>query len=164
MIKSFLLLTASVALCLPGWAQMPMTPSLSAMGCPVNFSVERKPIGSIIQTDGKQLRRSGQGVQINFHPSDAARIVRASVVVHGLSGRATMLPITQANNKVTQSFDLQRKNGKQLATRELWPKSMAVVESVEITSLEFADGSTWHASDASRCSSSPSLYLPVDNK
>ena len=43
----------------------------------------------------------------------------------------------------------------------VWTKKMTAINWVELTRLEYADGTTWQASPQSHCSAAPSLFVLV---
>jgi hypothetical protein len=136
----------------------------AAWGCPVVFSVARSPSGSVVWTGDKAQTAPRQGVEVKFRPADAARIVKATVIVHGTRYGLMLAPVARPGDELSQTFELDRSDGRLLAEGGLWPVDMGSIRMVEIAALEFTDGTAWRESAPSQCDAVPSLLVLVSQK
>jgi hypothetical protein len=135
----------------------------AASACPVGFSVNRRANGAIIRTVLKQPVYRSQGVDITFaRPS--TRIVSADIVVHGYPPTVQAIPATpSAPKEVTETFHLTANDDQPLLHSSIWTERMTAIGWVELTRLDYADGTSWQPSTAGQCRATPSLYLLVDS-
>jgi hypothetical protein len=108
----------------------------------------------------------GQGLQINFVPFPAAAILKAGITVHGASARLHMVPASAAaanREDVAETFELTSNAEGPLLHSSIWTNKVVAVSWVELTRVEYADGTTWQASPESRCTAAPSLMVLVDS-
>jgi len=135
--------------------------------CPVNFFVDRAPAPVVRAFVGENpSTRSSLGLEMNLARSGASRVVKATVTVHGPSGQARLMPAAttpHTNADRTETFELRNDADLQGQLRQsVWLKKLNAVSWVDLTAIEYADGSTWHASHLSQCSAVPSKLLPVN--
>ncbi len=105
----------------------------------------------------------GQGLTINFK-KPATQIVSADIVVHGSPASVHIIPATPSTPKdVTETFHLTSSTGEPLLHPAIWTNHINVVNWVELTRLDYADGTTWQASTPRQCHAAPSLLLLVDS-
>jgi hypothetical protein len=134
----------------------------AAPACPVGFSVDRKPDGAVIWTNSPHLREPhGQGLALTF-ARPATQIASADIVVHGYPATLHIILATpSAPAEITETFHLTASAGLPLLHPSVWTQRMVVVSWVELTRVQFADGTTWQSSAPRQCGASPSLYVPV---
>lgn len=142
------------------------TPGPASESCPVNFFVNRAPAPVVrMLAKENQPTRSSLGLEMNLARSGASRVVKAIVTVHGPSGQARLMPAATINTNAdrTETFELRNDAAAQSELRQaVWLKKMNAVSWVDLTAIEYADGSTWHASHLSQCRAVPSKLLPVN--
>jgi hypothetical protein len=147
----------------------------AGVACPVGFSVNRVAAGAVVWTDSKQAARHGQGLDITFArlfnriagaPAGAAKggmaqIVSADIVVHGYPPTTRAIPATpSAPKEVTESFHLAPDADQPLLHTSVWT-AMTAIRWVELTRLDYADGTSWQSSTPRECTAAPSLYVPA---
>ncbi len=110
-----------------------------------------------------RAKRSGQGLQLTFHPQDAPKIMKVNVTVYGLSGEARVMPAGSGSKAdITEIFQLRPEAGAvDLLQSEIWMQKMSTVRWVDLTEIEYADGSVWRASESSRCRAAPDMFVLV---
>jgi hypothetical protein len=105
-------------------------------------------------------------LQINFTSSSGSAIVKADILVHGAKtfGHEGLLLTgsTSATRNDTESIQIAGTAGAPLLHPVIWTKAMTAISWLELTRLEFADGTVWQASAESRCTAAPSLLVLVD--
>lgn len=132
--------------------------------CPVGFSAERRSIPTLKNVRNADAHR-GQGLRINFVAIPSATILKASLTVHGASAKLRTVPASfdvAMPDDATETFQLTGTQGSLLHS-SIWTRQIVAVNWVELTQLEYADGSTWHTSPESRCTAAPSLMVLVDS-
>lgn len=144
----------------------------SGIGCPVGFGAELNTQlilrsasdQSAPQSSSEKKHDDAPLLELTFHRLETPRIVRATVSVHGLSAKGLFLPAsnrTSANR--TQIFTLnQESDVRGLARREVKVTGMPFVRWAEVTELNYADGTAWHASPDQECRAALSLFHLID--
>jgi hypothetical protein len=101
---------------------------------------------------------------INLLPHD---IANAKITARGLSHdwRVTFVsdtPGTQQTTELAKTVDVALDvKGNSSASRELSFAHFSVIWTIEVNSVTYADGSTWHASSPGACSVAPSLIMQI---
>jgi hypothetical protein len=170
--KRFLLpvlLSASIAL--PAQQNSATTPKViilptPAVGCPVKFgaSIDTRAIVRSIGDRGGDRGKDPNAplLDLTFGPGKTAKIVGASVTVHGLSPQSLYLPVGQRPSEDrTQTFEFNSQPQAALAGTEVLVTKMSFVRWAELTQLRYADGSTWQPSAYARCKAVPSGFRLV---
>jgi hypothetical protein len=132
------------------------TTGLFSVGCPVNFSAQRKSFWAMSGSNDRTTPKAAisQAVQLTFTQSDAGKISKAAVTVHGTSGRLQTISSAEdaPNDAWTESFLIERSEGAPaLPTRTLRTKAMATSNWVEITQIDFIDGAVWKEQSGAQC-------------
>jgi hypothetical protein len=69
---------------------------------------------------------------------------------------------SSSRDDVVEIFQLGRGTGAaSLIRSDIWMHRMSTVRWVELTEMEYADGSVWREADGSRCRATPDLFLLV---
>jgi hypothetical protein len=134
----------------------------SSHACPVLFSVDRIPDGSVILTNGAPAPPR-QGLTLTFR-GKVQQIVAADITVHFYRTGAYAIPAAPGAAKpaeLTETFHLSSANGP-IEHSSIWSGHLAPVSWVELTGVEFADGTTWLSSAPRQCGAAPSLFVLVD--
>jgi hypothetical protein len=136
----------------------------NASACPVGFSINRKPDAAVIWTDSPNPRAPhGQGLDITL-AKPKAQIASADIVVHGYPAGLHIFPATpSAPSEITETFHLTANADQPLLQPSIWTAHMVAISWVELTRLDYADGTSWQASTPRQCRAAPSLYVLVDS-
>jgi hypothetical protein len=136
----------------------------SPASCPVGFSVDRKPDGAIVWTNSpRPSAPHGQGLDIAFATPKAA-IASADIVVHGYPAGPHIIPATpSALSEITETFHLTADTGQPLLRPSVWTAHMVAISWVELTRLDYTDGTSWQSSTPRQCSAAPSLFVLIDS-
>ena len=94
-------------------------------------------------------------LELSFDGSRAsAKLLKVHVTVYGApKGPHMMLVNYDSDNSVAESFELMS-HAKIAATSfssEVYPQTVGTAQWADITQIDYADGSTWHASSGSAC-------------
>jgi hypothetical protein len=136
-------------------------------GCPVGFSASRKATGQIMSraNDAKQAGPASQGLHLMLDHLTAPAIESIEITVYGVSSKARVLPAGPALEDISKAFELRRSAGSNsLSDADVWMHNVGSLSSVDLISITYADGTTWHATENLKCRSVPSNFLLVGSK
>lgn len=138
----------------------PLPPDAS--GCPVSFGAQVDSRLVVRTVDDKHRNPDSPLVRLTFGSGRA--VLSASVVIHGTSRAALLLPVAQqASRELGEPFNVAPRAGSHfVAEQEVRLASISIVQWAEIRELRFADGSTWRPSADDRCKAVPSLFREVN--
>jgi hypothetical protein len=105
-------------------------------------------------------KNRAQSVQLNINPEDLLKITKLEIVVHGFPDVARTTPVGTFDSGISETFQLARDPEGHLAA-SIQTHGITTVQSVELTMIEFADGSVWRSSVESRCRVAPDLLVLV---
>jgi hypothetical protein len=132
--------------------------------CPVNFSVKRSSHSGMVMVKPNGAVFT-QGLQIDFLKSPETEILKADITVHGMSARGHMMPAASRASRpddASETFVLTPGAGLPLLHSSISTKKISAITWVELTRIDYANGTTWQASPESRCTAAPSLFVLVD--
>ncbi len=137
--------------------------------CPINLYAQRQsPL--VLWSASEAARPSpsrpspAQGLHVTLNSIDTPPIESIDATLHGLSTSPRVLPTAPSPTAdITKDFHLQRKAGeKGLTSFNLWMSHVGVLRWVDVTSITYADGTSWHSPQPSLCRAIPSPFLLVD--
>ncbi len=144
--------------------------TLAGAHCPVSlqathgdFFMERRAGSFGFNPAPDALQQRIHLTMTNPQPRD---IVSAQVTAHGLSdkwrivGLSTSTPAPDLAKTIDLAFDVK---GKGQGSGDLSLKRFTAVTSIDLDSIEYADGSSWHAAWSGACSIKPSALMPVSS-
>ncbi|QHS51299.1 hypothetical protein [Edaphobacter sp. 12200R-103] len=133
-------------------------------GCPVSLQAQRSGIPTVIVTNGRVPIPAAR-LQLNWGNRQRKQIVAAAIFVHGFDATPRVIPAgsgTAASAELQKGFAVKLNlSGDGQATTDLTLQRFATVSSIELKSIEYADGSRWNISAGQNCSIAPNPYLPV---
>lgn len=150
--------------------------------CPVGFYASRQATGQIMSAkDAKQpgsaqtpTQNPGQGPVQGLHltlgygylASTPANIQSIEVTVYGTSLGVRVLPLAQqASDTISRTFEFHRTStDSSLTDADVWMHETGSITAVDLISVTYTNGNTWHASPTRRCRAIPSNYLLIGNK
>jgi len=131
-------------------------------GCPIGISAERRSSVAVSTVGSAPGRTLSQGLQLRFSRLFTPGIEGVTVVVHGLSGKTQMMPAGIDSSDVAESFHLNRAGqAASLSASYIEPKRVRTTQWVELTSVDYTDGTTWHESSGGQCKVTPSNFVLV---
>ena len=129
------------------------------------------------------------GLDLNIAGVGSRSIDAVDILVHGFSNQGRLMPASQIPNAAvdspsqvsvgpsdldrnrhgggpiaiepTESFHLSRDDSGSAIRASIAAKGMMGIAWLEVTRVEFADGSTWQPASHDECRFAPSLYVPV---
>lgn len=134
----------------------------ASSGCPVGFGAILSGRAMARSADDAKIDSSAQLLELSFVPLDTPAIKNAGIVVHGFSQKGRLLLVQSAEDAL-QAFQLRRlADSASLNRADVWITKVAAAHWVEITHLEYVDGSSWHTSKTSLCHAKLSGFKLVD--
>ncbi len=136
----------------------------TSSNCPVSFGANLSGRAVVRSADDAKIDSSAQLLELSFVPLDTPSIKNAGIIVHGLSQKGRLLPVHNSPAEdAFQAFQLRRLAGAtSLNGADVWITKVTAAQWVEITDLEYVDGSSWHASKNSLCHAKLSGFKLVD--
>jgi len=132
--------------------------------CPVSFDVHRNSPGLVANIDHPNRHRGSQRIFFTLAPADDRTVQSIDLVVHAVSARSGLYPANLAAGQtpdIDREFTLTAPNNIGLHGRNLWVDRVGGILSVDLTSIAYTDGSTWHTSQASICHAVPNGFTLV---
>lgn len=135
--------------------------------CPVGLHAQRRGATNMVMTDGKAQREAGPTVRLTVNNLQDKNIVGATVRVRGYGAKPQLFPIQGVSpaGRMTKTVSLKLnvaggKNGEADVTAERFGS----ISRIYLESMEYADGTEWHADEQQPCSVEPDLLMLVASK
>jgi hypothetical protein len=138
-------------------------------GCPVSMRAQHLSDGSLVKT-GKAPHPAGIGqrLHLTFTNPDPKQIASASVMIHGMTPKGRVMQAASAqggSSDATQSLSVTFSAGPdRSATANLWVPGMTAVQSIELESMMYSDGSTWKPADGIACHVTPDPLMLITSR
>jgi len=132
-----------------------------AAGLPVSMNA-RPPIEK--SPKAPDFRASTQRIQLTMTNRLAHEIVSTQFVVHGYSNKARAMNLANSSQEpdLAKTVDVVLDvKGKSEASSDLLLSRFSAVTSIDLKSITYADGNTWHTPSADACSVTPDLIMLV---
>ena len=137
-------------------------------GCPVGFFASRQATGQIMSAKDAKQNGPVQGLHLtlshhNYIPRDIQSI---EVTVYGTSLKARVLPLAQqTSDTISRTFAFHRTSGDASLTKaDVWMNQVGSLTAVDLISVTYADGTTWHPAANEKCRAVPSNFLLVTKR
>lgn len=141
-------------------------PILSA--CPVSLRAGHLADGSFVKTDGAHPKGIGQWLSLSLSVPDRKSIVRATLVVRGLTPRAHVSQALSADGPsphAVRTFHVSFSPGpNQSSLADLWVSGMSAVERIDLLNVDYGDGSTWKVADGQSCRVEPDMKMLITSR
>jgi hypothetical protein len=141
-------------------------PSTASAGCPVSLRAEQ---GTGADRLAVSSRPAGiaQLLHLIITNPDSRRITGASVTVRGFAGKGRAMQAASADKSTNaaRSLDVKftagsDKNG----LADLWVPGLTSVQSIDLNSVTYADGSTWKLAADATCRIRPDWVMQVSSR
>jgi hypothetical protein len=142
-------------------------PAATDGGCPVGLIAERRSDMMMLRTGDTRRNSSAHGLHITFDRRNQPQIESVEITVYGITSKSRILPAatSSSNDEVSKAFKLQRTKGSEgLQDGLVWMHKVGSLTRVELTSITYADGTTWSKSKSSQCHAVPSALLLISSK
>jgi len=166
---SFLLLAGSIALAAqtsnpllsPGtYTDMPPEKN----NCSLPLHVRQMASGTLLDAKIKPHKGIGQALSLSITTSDSRKVVKGSVTVHGTDkGRLTpALSNLDASSGAARTFSVKfSPESDKTDVAYLWVPGLTSVQSVDLNSVSYSDGSNWKLTPGDSCRFVPDGVVPV---
>ncbi len=144
-----------------------LPPRIDPSKCPVGLQVERSSglfayqnARAVPEDDAAPRTEQWFDLRMtNFLPRE---IVTAQITAHGLSYKWRVIPVSAATPDIWKTVDVALDvKGNSSTSHELSFAHFSTIRTIDVNSVTYADGSTWHASSPGACSVAPSLFMRV---
>jgi hypothetical protein len=135
-------------------------------GCPVGFFASRQGTSQIMSASDAAEAGPAQGLHLMLNHLSAPAIQSVEVTVYGASPKNRLLPVgSESTDNVSKTFELHRATGSDsLKEGDVWMHNVGSLSRVDLISVTYANGSTWHASEGFRCRAVPSNVVLVGRR
>ena len=140
----------------------------ASANCPVGLTAKRGiGQGGILAIDGGQRQRVGQELQVRLTNWRSAEVAGIRITVHGFSGKggllstdSSMVDSLNSDNagpqEARKTFDLHMTIGaNKESSTSLWLNRFTAISLIDINSITYANGLTWHSSAQETCHFAP---------
>jgi hypothetical protein len=154
-------------------------PRTAGAGCPIDMEARhaaQTPVS--MNADGKDVPRQGpainaprkqlvpqlQRLHLTLTNPSSRDIVSAQLTAHGFSNKPRAMELSAGSNEpdLAKTIDIVLGvKGKGHASSDLSLNHFTAVTSIDLNSITYADGTTWHAPSPAACSITPSLAMLV---
>jgi hypothetical protein len=138
---------------------------LDNSGCPVGFFASRKATGQIMTAGDAKQAGPAQGLHLMLDHLTAPAIENIEIIVYGVSSKARVFPARVPADDVSKTFELRRETGSaSLSDADVWMHNVGSLSRVDLISVHYADGTTWHATENLKCRAVPSNFLLIGRR
>jgi hypothetical protein len=120
--------------------------------------------GPAINAPSGKVRPQLQRLRLTLTNPSSRDIVSAEFTAHGFSNKPRAMELSAGSNEpdLAKTIDLVLSvKGKGHASSDLSLNHFTAVTSIDLNSITYADGSTWHAPSPAACSITPSMVMLV---
>jgi hypothetical protein len=134
-------------------------------GCPVSFFASRQGTGHAMSAADAGQAGPAQGLHLMLNHLTAPAIESIEITVYGVSSKGRVLPVGLPSDDVFKTFELRREAGSNsLSDADVWMHNVGSLSKVDLISIHFTDGTTWHSTENLKCLAVPSNFLLVGSK
>jgi hypothetical protein len=134
-------------------------------GCPIGFFVRRQATGHFMSAGDAAQSGPAQGLHLMLDHLTAPAIESIEIIVYGVSSKARVLPARVPSDDVSKTFELRRESGSNsLNDADVWMHNVGSLSRVDLISIHYADGTTWHATENLKCRAVPSNFLLIGRR
>ncbi|MEI9981561.1 MAG: hypothetical protein WDN23_21730 [Edaphobacter sp.] len=163
LITALFILTSTVTL-----AQTSATYTIPAasQGCPVGFFASRQAGLQVTTASETKQASNAQGLHLTLNHLAKPDIQKIEVTVYATSLKPRSLPLdTRPEDTISKTFELTRQTGADsLQEADVWMHEVGSIRSVDLISITYADGTTWHATPKLTCEAIPSNFVLVTSR
>jgi len=136
--------------------------------CPVGIQVQHRSGSERLQANQPQSKGIAQYLQVTMSNSRSLDIVGAQITAHGFDAKTRYLPAQYSRTSspgLTKTVDLDLTvKSKGNASTDLRLPRFTAVSWIDLDSVTYADGTTWHSSAGKTCHVVPELMRLVSSR
>jgi len=127
-------------------------PVMVIPSCPIGFTAERNSSMELVPIHSGEAK-THQTIRLNLAPRSGPAISEASVTVHGTHNSGLLMPVDDSIDRdISRDFQLERLPGESsLHLATVSSNEISAVHWVDLTFIKYANGTTWHTTETSRC-------------
>jgi hypothetical protein len=135
-------------------------------GCPVGFAASRQADFQTMLASDRSQSGPAQGLHLMLSHLNTPAIQSVEVTVYGISPKLRALPVNApSSDTISKTFELQRQTGSDSLTEaDVWMHNVGSLSRVDLISIAYTDGTTWHATGSLRCRVVPSNLILVTRR
>jgi hypothetical protein len=136
--------------------------------CPVSVHAKQAGGGEMQRVDRAHPKGGGQGVHLILTNPDSRQIIGAKVTVRGLTAKNRVLNTLSIQDDSsdaakTLSLTFSADSGKEAST-DIWVPGLTAIQSIDLNTLTYADGSTRQLSAGMTCRTIPDAVMLVGTR
>ena len=136
--------------------------------CPVSVHAKQAGGGEMQRVDRAHPKGVGQGVHLILTNRDSRQIVGAKVTVRGLTAKNRVVNTLSTQDDSsdaakTLNLTFPAGSGNESST-DIWVPGLTAIQSIDLNSLAYADGSTWQLSAGMTCRTIPDAFMLVGGR
>ncbi len=124
--------------------------------------------GEMVKTGSARPRGIGQSLRLILTGPDSRRIAKATLTIRGLSPKGRAMDALKNEDDsfdtITQQIVHFTAEPDRHDLADLWVPGMTAVQTIEISSVTYADGSTWKHYGDMICRVTPEGFMPVGGR
>ena len=146
---------------------MPANIRTPANICPVVMSARHLAGGDTVKVGSAAHPKGiGQPLRLSFASRSSRQITAATIEVHGFADKGRMIQALSTSgsadaNQTMQVQLAQEPDNKASAT--IWVPGMTAIETIDLESVTYADGSKWKASNGQSCHVIPDPLMLISS-
>jgi hypothetical protein len=157
---SLALLLGSLTLSAQSHAQKPSDPAVLQLvplqnSCPIDMRAQQGTNGTMLSVENARPKGLAQLLHLTVTNSKPVGIVAAEITVHGFTAKGRAMPALSWRSdsaEATKTFDLRLSvDAKQDASTDLWVRAFTAISFIELNSVTYSNGSSWHSSPKTTC-------------
>jgi hypothetical protein len=134
-------------------------------GCPIGFSASRRATGHAMTASDARQAGPGQGLHLTLNHLTQPAIESIQITVYGVSSKGRVLPAGPLPEDISKTFELRRSAGSNTLTdADVWMHNVGTLSRVDLISVHYADGTTWHTTENLKCRAIPSNFVLVTKR
>lgn len=138
--------------------------------CPVGLRAQHLADGNTVKTSAPVSHGIGQRLHLTLTGKPGRRIVSAKILVRGWTPQGRFQQASSirkqggSDNGIRTLIAQFTAGEKDTATAEIWVPELSAVNSVEVLSISYADGSTWLLGKDQACRVAPDPLMLVADR
>jgi hypothetical protein len=142
-----------------------LTKQSPGASCPVSLRARHKADGTMVQT-GAQTHEAhpkglGQWLHLTLANPQGKKVITAWITVQGFSNRARVTQTSGNGSDASQTLSVRFTAVDQAAETDVWVPDMTAVQTIDLNSVTFGDGSVWSFAGNAGCRITPDPLMLI---
>jgi hypothetical protein len=136
--------------------------------CPVLMRAQQTAGGDLLATGTSRAKPAGQGLHLTLTNLGSKQITGASITVSGLTGTPHIVQAHSSSGAPSEtekqlSLTFHNWTGKAVS-RDFWATGMTSIQTIDLNSVTYADGSTWKLAAGKSCRTIPDRLMLIGSR